>query len=223
MKRIITLLIICFGIVAGQTLNTPLLVSGNINNANGAIISGQDLRLKVYLEDHPQDFLTQNSSSCGYLPPVWFAELGNLTFPWEFGDVLIIIIEDIYKVEKIRYSWQIDETAEVPDLLTQKISSTEQITKFSLSDRGVVNNIPLNFFVEIDFGLVTDLEIRIMSQMGNEVFKSVNPVEISPNIYSFTWHGRSAHGRQLRSGIYYYYLINKNNVVHSGMVTLKNE
>ena len=60
-----------------QDLNQPLLISGRVTNSSGNYIDQEDLHFQVFLKDFPDYYLTEESHSCGYSPPYWFAELGK--------------------------------------------------------------------------------------------------------------------------------------------------
>lgn len=216
-------LFICVKISYPQGLSTPLLISGKVKNSTGSAIDEANLHLKVYLEESPQFYLTEKSPSCGYISPNWFAELGNLGTAWEYGNVLVIILEDLELKERIQYNWTIDSTASVPDLQTQDIPVKQQISQFKLSERGVVNGKPLIFSFTTLFSQVQDIELKLYSPDGEEIYTSGFPNQESANEYRFVWDGRSNTGKSLRSGIYYYFLTSDKKIVHSGMVSLKND
>lgn len=225
MKTIIYYILISmaasFGIA--QDLNQPLLISGTVTNASGGHINQEELHFQVYLKDYSDYFLNEDSHSCGYDPPVWFAELGNLSVEWQMGDMLTIIIEDQKRREQIRYDWQIDSTALVPDLRTQSISIEEEIHNFTLSDRGVFHGIPVNFAFNSIFDRLTGLEFKIISPQGSIVYQSNTTEKIEVNKYQFSWDGRSSAGGYLRSGVYFYFFSSNQQLIHSGLVSLKND
>ncbi len=225
MKTIIYCILISmaasFGIA--QDLNQPLLISGTVTNSSGGYIKQEELHFQVYLKDYPDYFLTEDSHSCGYDSPNWFAELGNMSVKWQMGDMLTIIIEDQKRREQIRYDWQIDSTALVPDLRTQLISIEEEIQNFTLSDRGVFHGIPVNFAFNSIFDRLTGLDFKIISPQGSIVYQSNAPEKIEVNKHQFSWDGRSATGGYLRSGVYFYFFSSNQQIIHSGLVALKND
>lgn len=217
------LILLTFYSTQSQDLNEPLLISGRITNSTGTYINRGDLHIQVYLKGHPDYFLTERSLSCGYEPPVWYMELGNLSIEWNEGDILIILIEDYHIREQIRFEWKINSTGIVPDLITQAISAEQEIYNFSISDRGVLMGIPLNFTFNTIFGQPTDMNLLIIGHQGTPVFESDLPMMIEGNKFQFSWDGRSQHGDFLRSGIYFYFLSISQKVVHSGLISLKND
>jgi len=225
MRTIIALIVLLAGsnLTMAQRLNAPLLISGRVFDSAGNQIPQDDLRLRVFLETEPVYSLTEQSPSCGYHPPLWFAELGNLNTDWHYGDDLVILIEYSRQYEKIRFIWIIDSTAQVPLLQTQKIGGAGLISNFRLSDRGVMNGRPVVFQFETAFDELNRVNLKIMSRDGLEIYNSALPEQAGENVYQFTWDGRSTDARPLRSGIYFYFLISGGETIHSGIVTLKNE
>lgn len=226
MKYYLCMILICLGItgvVYGQQLNIPLLISGKVYNSDGNPIPENALRFKVYLQNFPESYLTQDSPSCGYNIPVWYAELGNLKVHWDYGDILIIIVEDIERKENVRFSWPIDSTADIPELRTQVIPQQQQISDFFLSDKGVFHNVPVKFTFRSVLTVLPVVELKLFDIQGREIFKSSDPELLDNEQYQFQWNGKSTNGRQLRSGIYYYFFSAAGKILHSGIITLKNE
>jgi len=224
--KYICLTILCIAVLCGRInaqLNTPLLISGKVYNSKGEVISTESLHFRVFPEGKAAHYLDQDAASCGYQPPLWFAELGNLPVPWAFGDKLIIIIEDIENRENIRFSWVIDSTAGVPQVQTQPLYQNDLITEFRLSDRGVFHKEALKFHFRSLFSELPAVELKIFSQAGREVFKTDKAQAIDSDLYQFSWDGRSSKGQALRSGMYYYVLNVDRKLLHSGIITLKNE
>jgi hypothetical protein len=186
-------------------------------------IAANDLRFKVYLEGYEDQFLTEQSPSCGYIVPMWFIELGNLPVKWKLGDNLIIVIENTAQHERVEYKWQINNKANVPYLQTNVIPLSEQINQFELSDRGVYKGVPVEFRFNSLLSELNNIQFKIFDTNGLEVYKSVDPQQASQNQYYFTWDGKTNNSNSLRSGIYFYFLINGGKTIHSGIVALKNE
>lgn len=224
-KKLGTCFIIFFAFVTIHTqhLNTPLVISGHVYNSNGETLEKGALRFRVFLDDEPESYLSETSPSCGYEPPVWYAELGNLQTDWYFGDLLIIIFDDTKGNEHRRFTWIIDSTAMVPDIQTQKISQNDLINEFKLSDNGVFHHEPVKFSFHSVFSELPDVELNIFDSNGREVYKTGEPETQDFEHYQFTWEGKSNDNQQIRSGIYYYFIKVDGKIFHSGVVTLKNE
>ncbi len=225
MKVLISCLIIFIAVSysQAQVLNQPFLISGRVTNSSGGYINREDLHFQVFIKEYPEYFLTEESFSSGYDPPFWFAEIGNLPVEWQLGEILTIIIEDYKRKEQIRYDWQIDSTQVVPDLRTQHISIDEEIHNFDLSDRGIFNGIPLKFSFDSIFDRLGGLELMIISSQGYIVYQSTDPEKIEVNKFQFSWDGRSSAGGYLRSGLYFYFFRSNQRLLHSGVVSLKND
>jgi hypothetical protein len=207
----------------GQQLNTPLTITGNVYNSSGEVIADNALRFRIYPEGSPQFLLTRDSPSCGYTAPVLYAELGNLAVSWNYGDILIVILEDIEEKERVTFSWPIDSTAKLPDLRTQEIPVSEQISGFTLSDRGIFFGEPLSFSFNSVLSDLAGTELKILSYEGKVVANMNNPAYLGNDRFQFQWNGKSATGDNLRSGLYYYFFSVTGKVLHSGIITLKNE
>jgi FlgD Ig-like domain len=221
---IIALLISCVSpYLFAQQLNTPLLVRGRVYNSTGQTIATEDLRFRVFLAKEPGVYLDQDDLSCGYEPPLWYAELGNLQTSWEYGEQLIILIENIKERENVRYSWIIDSSAHVPDIQTQPLYQNDLITQFRLSDKGVFHNQPVQFIFRSVFTTLPKVELKIFSHNGQEVFKSAEAQPLDLEYYQFSWDGKTDQGQKLISGLYNYYFIVNGKPFHSGIITLKNE
>ena len=219
----LTLIYFCTTYIYSQDLNLPLMISGRVSNSNGMDIATNALRLKVFLEGHEDQYLTEQSPSCGYILPMWFVELGNLPSQWDLGDNLVIIIENTAQNERIEYIWQINNTGSVPDLRTQTIPLKKQISQFELSDRGVYRGIPVEFRFYFLLSQLNNIQLDIFDINGNNVYRSKNPQQLSQNKYYFVWDGKSNNSDALRSGIYFYFLNYGGKTIHSGIVALKNE
>lgn len=206
-----------------QELNPPLLISGKVTNSTGIDIALDDIHFKIFLKGQAEYYLTENSSSCGFQSPIWFAELGNLAVEWNFGDDLVIIIENIAHGERVQYTWKIDSTAIVPDIQTQPIPINKQITQFELSDRGVFEGIPVEFNFHSAISQLNHVELKIFDSTGGVVFSSSSASQTGQNQYQFTWDGKTSSSNYLRSGVYLYFLINRGETIHSGIVSLKND
>ena len=105
----------------------------------------------------------------------------------------------------------------------QSISIEEEIHNFSLSDRGIFHGIPVNFAFNSIFDRLTGLELKIISPQGCIVYQSNTPEKIEVNKYQFSWYGRSFAGGYLRSGVYFYFFSSNQQLIHSGLVSLKND
>ncbi|MGD9897939.1 MAG: hypothetical protein AB7T22_02315 [Calditrichaceae bacterium] len=206
-----------------QGLNQPLLVSGKVSNSAGNPINPENFHIKIFLKNSPQDYLTELSPSCGYTEPVWYAELGNLKNNWYYGDTLSIILEDTQLREQVRYNWKIVSDALVPDLQTQRLSGSSVITDFSISDRGALNGNPVYFSYRTPLTNSPSVELQIRSLDGREVYRQKEPVQVTSDSYQFMWNGKSMSGGNLRSGAYFYFLNLQGQIIHSGMVSLKND
>ncbi|MGD9489338.1 MAG: hypothetical protein AB7W47_15070 [Calditrichaceae bacterium] len=224
-KFVLTIFILMIACHSGfsQGLNQPLLVSGKVSNSAGNPIDPDNFHIKIFLKNTPQDYLTELSPSCGYTEPVWYAELGNLSNTWHYGDTLSIILEDTKLREQVRYNWKIVTDAVVPDLQTQRLSGSSVITDFNLSDRGVINGNPVYFSYRTPLTNPPSVELQIRSMDGREVFKQKEPVQVTSDSYQFIWNGKSMSGGNLRSGAYFYFINLQGQIIHSGMVSLKND
>lgn len=224
MKRILILLFLSHGIILhGQSLNIPLLIGGKVHSSNGDVIADGKLHFTIFLKDFPEIFLTENSFSCGYNPPVWHAELGNLNSSWAIGDSLIITFEYFRGMEKVTTQWIIAKDGEVEDVFLQPVETKDVITAFKLSDFGVFGNNPLSFDFEVSLGELSDFSLKIFDSNGSRVFSSNAPFHAEANIYRFIWDGKTSSHAQLKSGVYYYFLFFRKNPIHSGAVSIKNE
>jgi hypothetical protein len=225
MKSIISIILGCFlfQAAAGQELNVPLLISGRILNSAGTMIPGNQLRFKIFLEDEKAFYLTETSPSCGYQPPFWYAELGNVSVEWHFGDYLTLVFENVQSDEQVTYRWMIDSTAQIPELRTQKVDVKSQIATFSLSDRGVYHGTPVLFSLETSYSRSDEISLSIFSPQGVEIFSIKSPLQISANEYRFSWDGKSTSGENLHSGLYFYFVKFSDQLIHSGVVALKND
>lgn len=222
-KRVILIILFISTNHYTQDMNIPLTISGKVINSKTQYISEENFHFKIFLNKYSASFLSETSPSCGYQPPVWFAELGNLEIDWNFGDTLTIILEDYQLRERIVYNWAIDSTARIPDLQTQTISSDKIISGFNISDRGVINGIPVTFSFHSLLSQSINSELKIFNEQGIKVYQSAMPEQTSPNDYCYTWYGKSNGGAKLRSGIYFYFFSLNEKLIHSGIVTLKNE
>jgi len=125
--------------------------------------------------------------------------------------------------EHIEFIWEIDSSGTVPDLQTEPIPVKKQIIEFQISDRGVFRGIPVVFDFQSIISVSPDIELKIYDANGYEVFRSETPIQTSEDQYQFSWDGKTTDAEPLRSGIYFYFLLNQGKTLHSGVVSLKNE
>lgn len=68
----------------------PHIIYGPLENSDGTVPFSDQIEIQAYLNNWPNNILTQSSVGCGYEDGFWWVELGNLENRWSVGEGFVI-------------------------------------------------------------------------------------------------------------------------------------